>query len=71
MTGVDPTLDPAKTVGGDAADAGRRRQPPDDRSDFEVLTQHRDAGAAAGRGGAMTTDVAQRRYLTAYRRDCC
>ena len=32
---------------------------------------HRDAGAAAGRGGAMTTDVPQRRYLTAYRRDCC
>ena len=47
------------SVGGDAADAGRRRQPPDDRQRLRVLTQHRDAGAAAGRGGAMTTDVPQ------------
>ena len=38
---------------------GRRRQPPDDRQRVRVLTQHRDAGAAAGRGGAMTTDVPQ------------
>ena len=46
-------------LAGDAVDAGRRRQPPDDRQRLRVLTQHRDAGAAAGRGGAMTTDVPQ------------
>ena len=43
-------LGPPRKVG-DAADAGRRRQPPDDRQRLRVLTQHRDAGAAAGRGG--------------------
>ena len=48
-----------RSVGGDAVDAGRRRQPPDDRQRVRVLTQHRDAGDAAGRGGAMTTDVPQ------------
>ena len=48
-----------RSVGDDAVDAGRRRQPPDDRQRLRVLTQHRDAGAAAGRGGAMTTDVPQ------------
>ena len=54
-------LGPPRKVGPGqlAADAGRRRQPPDDRQRLRVLTQHRDAGAAAGRGGAMTTDVAQ------------
>ena len=49
-------LGPPRKVGPGqlAVNAGRRRQPPEDRGRLRLLTQHRAAGAAAGRGGAMT-----------------
>ena len=47
-----------------AADAGRRHQPPDDRQRLRVLTQHRDAGAAAGGSGTMMTGPCKRRSGT-------
>ena len=48
---------------GRASDVGRLT--------YTLNVHNEGPDAAAGRGGAMTTDVPQRRYLTAYRRDCC
>ena len=44
-----------RAAGGDAANAGRRRQPPEDRLRLRVLGQHRLKGATEGGSCAMTT----------------
>ena len=53
----DPGASPEgrpRATGGDAANAGRRGQPPEDRQRLRVLTQHGPEGPSTGGSGTMT-----------------
>ena len=45
----------ARPGGDDSEDAGRRCQPAEDRCRLRVFPQHRPAGVASGRSGAMNS----------------
>ena len=67
-SGASPE-DRPRAIGGDAANAGRRSQSPEDRRRLRVLTQHRVAGAAAGGSGAMTGPQRRRSGTWSWRAD--